>query len=98
MSSLYIVFPDRATADTVLREVAATPDIEGGVGPVWVWYDPDLDTNVVGYAEGADGRCMIAHHWMEVDRAWIEAYLAAWPEVEVLDAAPDDWAWPELSA
>lgn len=91
--SVYLVFPDRATADAVLREIAATPDLEGGVGPVWVWYDPDVTLNVVGHTEGADGRCMIAHPWSAVDRDWLEAYLAAWPEVLVLDAAPGDWKW-----
>lgn len=90
--SVYLVFPDRATADAVLREVAATPDLEGGIGPVWVWYDPDADTNVVSYDEAADGRCMLAHPWSEVGRDWWQAYVgAAWPAVQVLSAPPKDW-------
>jgi hypothetical protein len=94
--SVHLVFPDRATADAVLREIAATPDLEGGSGPVWVWYDPDVALNVVGRAEGDDGRCMIAHPWSAVDRDWLEAYLAAWPGVLMLDAVPGDWKWPSL--
>jgi hypothetical protein len=90
---VHLVFPDRATADAVLHEIAATPHLEGGIGPVWVWYDPDVALNVVSYAEGADGRCMIAHPWSAVDRDWLEAYLAAWAEVLVLDAVPEDWKW-----
>jgi hypothetical protein len=95
--SVYCVFPDRKSADTVLLEIAAVPDLEGGIGPVWVWYDPDAPLNIVGYAEGADGRCMIAHPWSSVDRDWLEAYLAAWPEVLVLDAVPGDWKWSSLA-
>jgi hypothetical protein len=92
--SVCLVFPDRATADAVLREIAATPDLEDGIGPVWVWYDPDAAANVVGYAEGADGRCMIAHPWSDVDGDWLEGYLRAWPNVLVLGAVPGDWKWP----
>jgi hypothetical protein len=95
--SAYLVFPDRATADAVLREIAATPDLDGGIGSVWVWYDPDGALNTVGYAQGADGRCMIAHPWPAVDRDWLEAYLAAWPEVLTLDAVPGDWKWSSLA-
>jgi hypothetical protein len=95
--TVYLVFLDRATADAVLCEVAATPDLEGGIGPVWVWYDPDVATNAVSYAEGADGRCVIAHPWSAVDRDWLEAYLSAWGEVAVLDALPGDWKWPALA-
>lgn len=90
-----IVFPDRATADAVLKEISATPDVDGGIGPVWVWFDPDSDANVVAYAEGEDGRCAIAHPWSEIERAWLEAYLAAWPAVEVLDRLPKDWQRPQ---
>jgi hypothetical protein len=91
--SVYLVFPDRAIADVVLREIAATPDLENGIGPVWVWYDPDPGANVVGYVEGADGRCMVAHPWSAADRDWLEAYLGAWPDVRLLDAFPADWKW-----
>jgi hypothetical protein len=94
--SAYLVFPDRATAEVVLREIAATPDLDNGIGPVWVWYDPDSDANVIGYAEGADGRCMLAHPWPAVDRDWLEAYVQAWPGVLVLDAIPGDWQWSSL--
>lgn len=95
--SVYFVFPDKTTADAVLREIAAMPDLEGGIGPVWVWYDPDAALNHVGYAEGADGRCMIAHSWSAVDRDWLEAYLAAWPKVVVLDGVPRDWKRSSLA-
>lgn len=93
MQPLYIVFPDLATANAVLSEIAATPDIEGGIGPVWVWYDPDNPANTICYAGGSDGRKMIAHPWSDVDRAWLGAYLAAWPAVKLLDAPPVDWSW-----
>lgn len=89
-----IVFPDRATADAALREIAATPDLEGGTGPVWVWFDPDADTNQVTYAASVDGRVAIAHPWSEVDEDWLAAYLADWTDVVVTDALPADWQWP----
>ena len=71
-----------------MREIAATPDLENGIGPVWLWYDPDAGANVISYAEGADGRCIVAHPWLAVDRDWLEAYLGAWPGVLVVDAIP----------
>ena len=90
-----IVFPDRATADAVCKEIAATPAIEEGVGPVFLWFDPDAATNTVQYAQDATGRCAVAHPWSAADRAWLEAYLAAWPSVTVGDALPVDWVWPQ---
>ena len=87
-----VVFRDRALADELLREIAATPAIDGAE-PVWVWYDPDDDTNVVGYGEAADGRVAIAHHWDEAVSDWLRAYLAGVSGVEVRDDLPADWVW-----
>ena len=95
--SVYAIFPDRATADAVLREIAVTPDLEDGIGPVWVWYDPDAAVNAVSYAQAADGRCMIVHPWRPIGRDWLEAYVGAWPGVLVLDAIPGDWKWSSLA-
>jgi len=95
MSQTVLVFRDKATADVILHEIAVTP-----FGLVWVWFDPDDPaTNRVQYAQGADGRCAIAHPWSEVDRDWLEAYLADWVasgDVRVLDALPEDWPYLQI--
>ena len=85
----HIVFASRELANTILREVAATP-----FGSVWVFFEPDNPANSVAYNEGADGRCMIAHPFSEEDRDWLEAYMAEWiatGQVQVLDRQPEDW-------
>lgn len=84
-----IVFATKTLADSILKEIAASP-----FGLVWVWFDPDRETNQVQYNEGADGRCMIAHPFAEDDRDWLEAYMAEWiaeGRVQVLDGMPEDW-------
>ena len=95
--STVIVFQTKALADQICQEIATTPGIEGGIGPVWVWYDPDTPENDVQYAIGADGRCAISHPWSEIDRDWLEAYMDEWiqvGQVQILDALPDDWKYP----
>lgn len=92
-----IVFGSKALADELLCEVAATPAIEGGIGPVWVWYGPDDAENRVQYAQSRDGRCAVSHSWTAVDRAWLEAYLEQFiadGRVQLLDALPADWQYP----
>ena len=79
--SVYRVFPGRAKAKIVLRKIAATPALESGIGPVWVWYHPDSDAHVIDYSEGGDGRCMVAQTWPAVARDCMEAYVLAWPGV-----------------
>jgi hypothetical protein len=91
MSQTVIVFQDKATADLILKEIAATPNIPEGIGPVWVWYDPDSGENAVQYAQSADGRCAISHPWTGIDREWLEAYLDGMDGVQVLDELPGDW-------
>lgn len=84
-----IVFATKALADSILKEVAATP-----FGLVWVFFEPENPTNTVQYNEGADGRCMIAHPFSEEDRTWLEAYMAEWiadGRVKVLGEMPEDW-------
>ncbi len=84
-----IVFATKILADTILREIAATP-----WGSVWVWYDPDQTTNTVQYNQGADGRCAIAHPFNEMDADWLEAYMDGWlvaGTVQIRDALPEDW-------
>lgn len=92
-----IVFPTRQVADEILREIAATPAIEGGIGPVWVWFNPDADMNDISYATDASGRCAIAHPWTEVDIAWLTAYITGdsapltWQETRFMDVLPPNW-------
>lgn len=85
-----LAFDSKTRADAVLKEVAATPD-----GGVWVWFDPDSNENIVHYAVGIDGRCATAHHFDEIDRDWLEAYLEGMAGVQVLDALPADWQYPQ---
>jgi len=83
LGSTTITFPDLATAQEALKEIVATPDIDG-TGPVIVWWPPDADAdaNVVGLAvDERTGEVRIAHPWTESELAWLEAYLAAWPTV-----------------
>ena len=50
-----LVVSDRATADEVMREIAATPILAGGLGwPVQMW-DEDAGT-AIGTIEASDGR------------------------------------------
>jgi hypothetical protein len=93
-----LVFRDQAIADAVLREIAATPAIEDGIGPVWVWYQPDVEVNTISYAASEDGRVAIAHPWSAVDQAWLKAYCAAWVmsgDLSIATALPSDWEWPQ---
>lgn len=84
-----ITFANKSLADSVLNEIAATP-----YESVWVWYDPDQPTNVIRYVTSTDGRCAIAHHWGEQDRAWLEAYLDGMAGVTIGDELPKDWRYP----
>lgn len=81
-----LVFKDKTTADTVLKEIAATP-----FGQVWAWYDPDRAENAIQYAQSTDGRCAVAHPFSEEDGAWLKVYLGGMAGVQVLDALPSDW-------
>ena len=92
MNQTVIVFKDKATADLVAKEIAATP-----FGGVWLWYQPEEDRNEIVYLQGADGRCAMCHPFSESDRAWLEVYLEefiASGDVQILDAVPADWRYP----
>ena len=86
----YLVFPDRASADEVMQEIAATPILGGGLQwPVQIW---DEDASVgIGSFEAADGRVAVGHPWTRAERAWLADYVEGWRVVEVLDALPGDW-------
>lgn len=81
-----IVFPNKADADTYLKEVAVTP-----FAGIWCWYDPDSDVNVIQYNQSSDGRCAIAHIFCEEDRAWLEIYLEG--KAQILNELPSDWLY-----
>ena len=86
----YVVFPDRATADAAMREIAATPIVATGLGwPVEMW-DDDADT-AIGTMEASDGRVAVGHHWTKPERRWLTKYVGRWRNVKVLDALPTDW-------
>ena len=98
--NVVLVFQSRAIADTVLKEIAATPEVDNGIGPVWVWYPPDGERNDVSYAHSDDGRAAIAHPWSEVNREWLAAYCAEWiaaGEMQITAALPGDWKWPMVA-
>lgn len=85
-----IVFSSVEQSISVRADIGATPDIEGGLGPVLV-SDP------ASHAVAADGRCAIAHPWPfdGPDADWLRAQVADVPGVEVLESLPADWVWPE---
>jgi hypothetical protein len=86
----YLVFPDRATADEVMREIAATPIVAGGLEwPVQMW-DEDTGSGI-GTFEAADGRVAVGHPWTSAERAWLAGYVDGWKAAEILDALPGDW-------
>lgn len=93
-----VVFQSTSLADTILHEICATPNLEGGVGAVIVWWEPENGVNAVCYSIGADGRCLVAHPWKEVDVDWLEAYMNEWIQagtVQILDSVPADWQYPQ---
>lgn len=86
----YLVFPDRATADEVMREIAATPAIaEGLAWPVQMW-DDDAGA-ALGTLEASDGRVAVGHPWTSAERAWLAAYAEGWRTVAIVGALPADW-------
>lgn len=85
---MVLVFRDKASFDAIKADIVCTPDIDGGVGPVALG-EPTV---------AADGRCVVSHPWSEVDGDWLAAYTSgANPAVQILDALPSDWAWPEVA-
>ena len=86
----YLVFPDRARADEVMREIAATPIVADGLAwPVLIW-DEDAGTGI-GAFEASDGRVAVGHPWTRAERAWLADYVAGWRAVAILDRLPADW-------
>jgi hypothetical protein len=86
----YLVFPDRATADEVVREIAATPILADGLEwPVQIW--DEAAGSGIGAFEASDGRVALGHPWTSAERTWIAAYVDGWRFVEILDALPGDW-------
>lgn len=86
----YLVFPDRAAADEVMREIAATPIVADGLEwPVLTW---DEDAGIgIGTFEASDGRVAVGHRWTNAERTWIADYVDGWRAVEILEALPADW-------
>ena len=87
---MVLIFPDKASADLKLKELAVTP-----FGAVILWagnpspdFMFDADVNVISYLEGADGRVAMCHQFGEEDADWLEAQ-----GVTVLDEIPEDWVY-----
>lgn len=86
----YLVFPDRATADEVMREIAVTPIVADGLEwPVQIW--DDGASAGIGTFEASDGRIAVGHPWTSAERAWLAEYVDGWRTVDILDALPADW-------
>jgi hypothetical protein len=86
----YVVFPDRAAADEVMREIAVTPIVADGLEwPVLIW-DEDAGAGI-GTLEATDGRVAVGHPWTGAERAWLAAYVDGWRAVQILDMLPADW-------
>lgn len=93
---IYLVFPNRAAADEVMREIAVTPIVADGLAwPVQVW-DEDAGAGI-GAFEAADGRVAVGHHWTSAERTWLADYVDGWRAVEIVDALPGDWAPKEAA-
>lgn len=89
-----ILFASRQIADDVMYHIARTPDLEGGVGKTWLWFDPSRPENSVQVNEGADGRCLVSHPWSETDIDWLATKMQTWMdrgEASVMDGMPADW-------
>jgi len=75
---MILIFRDQA----ILDEIGATPDIEGGIGPVLI------GTPVTAL----DGRVAISHPFSGVDLDWLAAYMQGEnPPCQVVDALPGDF-------
>lgn len=92
---MVVVFPTKAKAKELLKEIAVTP-----FGAVILWagesnpaFAFDATESIVGMLEGADGRCAVSHPFGEDDAEWLRIYLAG--QAEVLDGLPGDWVYPE---
>lgn len=91
-----LLYANRTVANAFATEIAATPQIENGVSPVWLWYDPDQPANAVVYAESTDGRCAQSHPFDEATHDWLAIQAEGHPGVTVGNALPADWEWPEV--
>lgn len=69
-------------SQAILDEVGATPDIEGGIGPV----------GIGDSVKAKDGRVAIAHPFSQIDLDWFEAYTQGEnPKVLIVDELPKDF-------
>ncbi len=59
----------------LLAEIAATPNLDGGIGPVLIGAPAEL----------ADGRFAVAHPWSAVSIDWLAGYVQGIEGVEVLE-------------
>lgn len=102
---MVMVFSSFEIANTLLLEIAATPN-----DLVWVWYnptDPGWDEVIVdefgnfttvhhdakgmiAYNNEADGRIAIEHPWSQDDIDWLQEYLDG-ESVTFYDNLPEDW-------
>ena len=85
-----IVYQDKDTADRVAHEICVTPS------GIFLHCDPDAPAgqNTVTYAVAADGRCAQSFPAGEADRDWLELRYGGLTGVQILDALPGDWVWP----
>lgn len=72
-----LIVPNQA----ILDEIAATPDIEGGIGPVM------MGTPL----EAKDGRFAVCHPWNRVSIDWLTAYTKGAAKAEIVDELPKDF-------
>jgi hypothetical protein len=80
---MILIFDSQATLD----EIGATPDIEGGIGPVGIGES----------VKAKDGRVAIAHPFAQVDLDWFEAYTQGLnPKVLIVDRLPEDFVLQEV--
>lgn len=67
----WLIVPTQAIAD----EIACTPELEGGIGPVMLGVPLIL----------TDGRLAFGHPWNEVTIDWLAAYVQSIAGAEVLE-------------
>jgi len=60
----------------ILTEIACTPDLEGGIGPVLLGEPLEL----------ADGRFACCHPWNEVTLDWLAGYVQSITGAEVVES------------
>ena len=71
-----LIFANQAALERITLEVEATPDVDGGAGPVRFGVAVPL----------TDGRYLMSHDFREADVDWLEAYVDD-PELSIEEDA-----------